>query len=107
MLSQVGPAMMISFACARALEADRVLDGLVEGLDEAAELADVEEDPGIALVHGLLGDVDDLGDDDAGVAGHGAARLDDDLLGPCALEAVVEEAADVLGVLGESSVGST
>src|SRR3546814_8693153 len=59
--------------------ADRVADCLVHGLGEAAELADVEEDPARVLGGILARDEHHLGLQDAGGADHAATRLDDGL----------------------------
>ena len=60
--------------------ADRVADRLVHGLGEAAELADVEVDPSdLVGIRGLLRHQHHLGLDQAGIADHAAARLDDRL----------------------------
>src|SRR5581483_11131843 len=58
---------------------DRVLDALVHGLGEAAELADIEIDPAALVLEVLLRDQHHLGLDDAGIADQAAPGLDDDL----------------------------
>jgi hypothetical protein len=54
-----------------------VADRLVHGFGETAELADVEIDPAHIVLVGLLRHQDDFRLDDAGIADHAAARLDD------------------------------
>jgi hypothetical protein len=56
--------------------AKAVLDRLVHGLGEAAELANVEIDPARGVLVATLRDQDDLALQNPGVADDGAARLD-------------------------------
>ena len=67
------------FASPVVRRARRIADRLVHRLGETAELADVEVDPAQLVLVALLGDQHDLRLDDAGVADHAAARLDDGL----------------------------
>src|SRR4051812_40651087 len=57
--------------------ADGVADRPVHRLGEAAELADVEVNPAHVVLVALLGNQNDFGLDDAGVADHAPTRLDD------------------------------
>ncbi|MPL65855.1 hypothetical protein SDC9_11520 [bioreactor metagenome] len=86
-------------------EIDRVFYRLVQGLDKAAELSHIQENPGIALVHRFFRDIDDLRHDDAGISGHGTPRLDDDLFGPVVFEGVVQKTFYIFGVLSETVGG--
>ena len=67
-----------------ALRGDAVLDRLVHGLDQAAELADIQINPAFLVPVALLRDQHDLALDEAGVAHQRPARLDDQVGHPVA-----------------------
>ena len=70
-----------------------IADRLVHGLGQPAELADVEIDPAQGIVLLLARDQHDLGLDDAGVADHAAAGLDDGL-GDAVAEVLAQRRGD-------------
>src|SRR5205823_6972446 len=79
---------------------------------EAAELADVEIHPAHIVLVAFPGDQNDFGLDDAGIADHAAARLDDglrDLVAEMLAQrsedrpAVLHDRRDILEVLGRKS----
>src|SRR5205823_10072088 len=92
--------------------ADGIANRLVHRLGEPAELADIEIDPPHIVLVALLRDQNDLRLDDAGVADHAAARLDDglrDLVAEVLAQraedrpAVLHDRRHVLEVLGRES----